>query len=240
MRSSLASIALCWWAGPRLGHAHCMTCSSLLTGSNCIKPHIMEMVGGKEYFGIIVHTAKAVGSSTSHPSPSSNDTVSSSTKHPSRTVGHPSQTARHPSRTVGSPSRTVGHPSQTVGQRNADLPEYIRKLEEEMLQHLSKKREGEPKLLYRTRWYRLTDSGGQPQFLEVIPIFIHNISLGIIVIMLNKRLDCFPMIEFYEDGKSVGELLLPGASCQALHESPHIPGRKREACQIPLHWHCNL
>ena len=174
-----------------------------------IESEIMEMVGGKEYFGIIVHTAKAVGS-TSRPSPSRNDTVSSSTKHPSRTVGHPSQTARHPARTVGSPSRTVGHPSQTVGQRKADLPEYIRKLEEEMLQHLSKKREGEPKLLYKTCWYRLTDSGGQPQFLEVIPIFIHNISLGIIVIMLNKRLDCFPMIEFYEDGKSVGE---PYKSC---------------------------
>ena len=47
MRSSLASIALCWWAGPRLGHAHCMTCcvwSSLLTGSNCIKPHITNAV----------------------------------------------------------------------------------------------------------------------------------------------------------------------------------------------------
>ena len=129
----------------------------------------MEMVGGEEYFGIIVDTAKAVGSSTSRP-----DDVGPSIPLPS-------------------------HPSQTVRQRKTHLPEYMHKLEKEMLQHLSKKRGGEPKLLYKTRWYRLTDSGGQPQFLEVISIFIHNISVGIIVIKLNERLDCFPMMEFYKD-----------------------------------------
>ena len=39
MSRSLASIALSWWAGPRLGPTHCMTCcvwSSLLTGLNLI------------------------------------------------------------------------------------------------------------------------------------------------------------------------------------------------------------
>ena len=160
------------------------------TSTPCTRPPVrmmisvdsgtMEMVGGEEYFGIIVDTAKAVGSSTSRPED------------------------------VGPSIPLPSHPSQTVRQRKTHLPEYMHKLEEEMLQHLSKKREGEPKLLYKTRWYRLTDSGGQPQFLEVISIFIHNISVGIIVIKLNERLDCFPMIEFYEDGKSVGE---PYKSC---------------------------
>ena len=76
-------------------------------------------------------------------------------------------------------------------QRRA-IPKYMEKLEEEMHRQLGKG-EDEPKLLYTLRWNRLTDSGGQPQFLEILPIFTHHISLGIIVIKLNERLDCFPM-----------------------------------------------
>ena len=93
----------------------------------------------------------------------------------------------------------------------SDIPHYMRKLEEEMHRRLHEKEDGEPQLLYKLRWIRLTDSGGQPQFLEILPIFIHHISLGIIVIKLNERLDCFPMMEFYnEEGESVGE---PYKSC---------------------------
>ena len=88
-----------------------------------------------------------------------------------------------------------------------DIPHYMRELEEEMHRRLYEKEDGEPQLLYKLRWIRL----GQPQFLEILPIFIHHISLGIIVIKLNERLDCFPMMEFYnEEGESVGE---PYKSC---------------------------
>ena len=111
-------------------------------------------------------------------------------------------TAKH----VGSSIKLAHSPPK---QRKV-IPKYMQELEEEMHRQLGKG-EDEPKLLYRLRWNRLTDSGGQPQFLEILPIFIHHISLGIIVIKLNERLDCFPMMEFYnEEGKSVGE---PYKSC---------------------------
>ena len=43
--------------------------------------------------------------------------------------------------------------------------------------------------------------GGQSQFLEILPIIIH-ISVGLIVLKLNERLDAFPTMEFYdEEGK---------------------------------------
>ena len=113
--------------------------------------------------------------------------------------------------TVKDVGSSIAHLSSPPGRRRANIPEYMQKLEEEMHQHLQKKAEGKPKLLYRLRWNRLTDSGGQPQFLEILPIFIHHISLGIIVIKLNERLDCFPMIEFFnEEGESVGK---PYKSC---------------------------
>ena len=140
-----------------------------------VESETMEMVGGREYFGIIVDTAKEVGAS------------------------------------LHDMAQLPSHPLPAAKRRKTDLPEYMHKLEEEMHQHLSEEGKNKPKLLYKTRWYRLTDSGGQPQFLEVISIFIRNISVGIIVIKLNERLDCFPMMEFYnEEGQSVGE---PYKSC---------------------------
>ena len=98
------------------------------------------------------------------------------------------------------------------------VPHYMRKLEEKMNQCLHQEDPEEDRkpvenrrLLYKLRWNRLTDSGGQPQFLEVLPIFLHHISLGIFVIKLNERLDAFPMIEFYNHaGNSVGT---PYKSC---------------------------
>ena len=56
------------------------------------------------------------------------------------------------------------------------------------------------------RLSKLTDCGGQPQFLELLPVFVHHMSLGIFTIKLNERLDHHPMIEYYgEDGKPIGE-----------------------------------
>ena len=133
-----------------------------------VESETMEMVGAKEYFGIVVDTAKEMGASL--PLHSEMDIAAKPPK-----------------------------------LRKTDLLECMHKLEEEIHQHLSKKGKNKLKLLYKMCWYRLTDSGGQPQFLEVISIFIHNISVGIIVIKLNERLDCFPMMEYYEDGKLVGE-----------------------------------
>ena len=98
------------------------------------------------------------------------------------------------------------------------VPHFMRELEEKMNQSLHREDPEEDRkpvqmrrLLYKLRWNRLTDSGGQPQFLEVLSIFLHHISLGIFVIKLNERLDAFPMIEFYNHaGNSVGT---PYKSC---------------------------
>ena len=52
----------------------------------------------------------------------------------------------------------------------------------------------------------MSDCGGQPQFLEILPKFIDNLSLGILVTDLSQRFDEYPMNYYYnEEGKSVGE-----------------------------------
>ena len=49
------------------------------------------------------------------------------------------------------------------------------------------------------------DTGGQPMFHEVLPVFIQNTMLGIVTVKLNEPLDSFPLVEFYARGERVGE-----------------------------------
>ena len=51
----------------------------------------------------------------------------------------------------------------------------------------------------------LIDSGGQIEFLEVLPAFLQNMSVCLFIMKLSERLNDYPKIEYFEDGKSVGE-----------------------------------
>ena len=47
----------------------------------------------------------------------------------------------------------------------------------------------------------MIDTGGQPEFMEVIPSLLHNSNLTILVLNLAQGLDVYPEIAFYEEGK---------------------------------------
>ena len=46
------------------------------------------------------------------------------------------------------------------------------------------------------QWIHFIDSGGQPQFHEVLPAFIRNTTVTIFVMKLSESLDEHPMIEY--------------------------------------------
>ena len=50
----------------------------------------------------------------------------------------------------------------------------------------------------------VSDCGGQPQFHEVLPIFLRKMSMIIFVFKLSEDLCSRPMIEYFEDGKPLG------------------------------------
>ena len=53
---------------------------------------------------------------------------------------------------------------------------------------------------------RIIDTGGQPQLSEILPRFISDTSLGVVVTDLSQDLTDYPISYFYgEDGKSVGQ-----------------------------------
>ena len=49
------------------------------------------------------------------------------------------------------------------------------------------------------------DSGGQPMFHEVLPVFVTNTSFGILCVKLNECLDDHPMVEYFIGGKRIGK-----------------------------------
>ena len=108
-----------------------------------------------------------------------------------------------------------GHlPVPPPAETSKHAPEFIRELEQKMVRCVVEETQYEDllhdlhykDLLHDLRWNKLTDSGGQPQFLEILPIFMHHISLGIFTVKLNERLDHYPMIEYYDErGKPVGQ-----------------------------------
>ena len=58
----------------------------------------------------------------------------------------------------------------------------------------------------------IIDSGGQIEFLEVLPAFLQHTSVCLFVTKLSEKLSECPKIEYYEAGKPVGEPTL----CQML------------------------
>ena len=50
----------------------------------------------------------------------------------------------------------------------------------------------------------VVDCGGQPQFHEVLPIFLRKMSMIVFVIKLSEELSSHPIIEYFESGKPVG------------------------------------
>ena len=57
--------------------------------------------------------------------------------------------------------------------------------------------------LFKVKWMLATDSGGQPHFQDVTPLFLRNNSLTIITFRLCERLDHKPAFSFYIKGKPI-------------------------------------
>ena len=81
----------------------------------------------------------------------------------------------------------------------------------------------------RAHWMHFIDSGGQPQFLEILPAFIRNVSLLILLVKLSEELSDTPTVEYYSpDGKSYQlgvfplsneQLLVRAAQLSLFHQS---------------------
>ena len=53
--------------------------------------------------------------------------------------------------------------------------------------------------------FDISDSGGQPMFHEVLPVFVTNTMFGMLTVKLNESLDSHPLVEYFTNGKCIGK-----------------------------------
>ena len=63
-----------------------------------------------------------------------------------------------------------------------------------------------PSHLFNDRWFHIVDSGGQPQFSDVLPLMFPKVSLHMVVIRLDKKLDDKPKSCYLVAGEGKREL----------------------------------
>ena len=55
------------------------------------------------------------------------------------------------------------------------------------------------------KWIQLIDSGGQPQFHHLLPLFVHNLSVVMFVLKLSEVLDHNPQVLYFENDEVLGK-----------------------------------
>ena len=55
-----------------------------------------------------------------------------------------------------------------------------------------------------SKWVYFTDSGGQPQYHELLPLFVRRISCALCVIRLPDKLNEVQAVEYFKEGKRIG------------------------------------
>ena len=58
--------------------------------------------------------------------------------------------------------------------------------------------------LVKSKWVYFTDSGGQPEYHELLPLFVRGISAALCVTRLTDRLDEIQKVDYYQEGEQVG------------------------------------
>ena len=56
--------------------------------------------------------------------------------------------------------------------------------------------------LFNIAWFYIMDSGGQPQFTDVLPLMFPKVSLHLVVIRLDEKLDDKPMVRYLVAGEN--------------------------------------
>ena len=127
--------------------------------------------------------------------PGTSPAASSSTM---TTTGGSEAVASSPTKAHITPSTDGASGSSISHGKLSSTPSYH--TEEELLQYIEESPYGKyTRMAFEQDQISLIDTGGQPQFHEVLPIFMQYASASMFVMKLSDRLSDHPVIEFYDD-----------------------------------------
>eukprot|EP00731_Ephydatia_muelleri_P015447 Em0008g1167a len=81
---------------------------------------------------------------------------------------------------------------------NSDDPPELLKVEEQLVPYIANTKDAVP--ILDVDWIYFIDSGGQPQFHQLLPAFMKNTNLNIFVLRLCDKLSDHPTVKYYDDG----------------------------------------
>ena len=83
--------------------------------------------------------------------------------------------------------------------------QYVIRAKRMLLEKLRKKPETTDKCIHNVRWILCRDSGGQSEFHDILPIFVHDTAVVIYVIDLSQTLAEQPLDDYYDKGRRLGD-----------------------------------
>ena len=81
---------------------------------------------------------------------------------------------------------------------NSDDPPELLKVEEQLVPYIASTKDSAP--ILDVDWIYFIDSGGQPQFHQLLPAFMHHTNLNIFVLRLCDKLSDHPTVKYYDEG----------------------------------------
>ena len=81
---------------------------------------------------------------------------------------------------------------------NSDDPPELLKVEEQLVPYIASTKDAAP--ILDVDWIYFIDSGGQPQFHQLLPAFMKNTNLNIFVLRLCDKLSDHPTVKYYDEG----------------------------------------
>ena len=92
--------------------------------------------------------------------------------------------------------------------------------------------------LMRLHWIYFIDSGGRPQFYDLLPAFVKDKTVIMLIVKLSERLDEYPTIQYYKHGDKYEEHISRSTNYQILQQycSTLVSGGK-DSCVLVIGTH---
>jgi GTPase SAR1 family protein len=179
-----------------------------------------EMVGSKKLLEMVADAIKEVGATSEVSTPRSSETPTLQLLNSDSSVAPRSSypPAKHHNEKKQNPSEDFPKEDEEFDSHDDQLLPLIRKSK------------GSGRLL-DVHWVYVIDTGGQPQFLQLLPAFIKNISSCVCVLKLNEGLDDKPLVKFFDKS---------GAQCGKSYPSEHTNLQLVESCVRTIYSKCCL
>ena len=194
------------------GFAEPPSCSIIVKG-NSSEDGKWEMFSTERMFEMLYNQAKTVREHKTEfrlfPSDPFSDPFPYISILPSSSPGHgaffsrPSSPSSYHSNPSPSQSSLRSQPSQSVESRHVPMPEKaIPQRLKDIINLLPIRAKGSSSL-FSTKLILMCDSGGQPHYMDVFPLFVHNKCLALFTLKLNEKLDDIPQFSYCIKGHPV-------------------------------------